>query len=120
MKKLIFSAALVCLAMACTSENIEEDFPACDTSDMRFSTDITEIFSVSCFRCHDSDNAGSAGEGIDLSDFSVVKSYVENGRLMEAIEQNGNASSMPLSANKMDQCNIDKIKSWINEGAENI
>ncbi len=119
MNKVLLFLGIVGLSFACTSENLEEDFELCDTTEMRYSMDIVEIFSASCLGCHDAIRNESTGAGIDLSKYDVVKAYVDNGHLIATIEHDDNFSAMPMGASKIEQCNIDKIKSWINEGAQN-
>ncbi len=119
MNKFMISLMVIGLTSACTNKNIEEDFPNCDTNSMRFSVEIAEVFDSNCFGCHDAQRNPSSGAGIDLSDYSTVKTYVENGRLLGTIEQNDAFSAMPKGAGRISQCSIDKIKSWINEGVQN-
>ncbi len=119
MNKLLFVIGLLGLTLACTNDNLNEDFPPCDSSSVRYSAEITDIFSNNCLGCHGTNTFSTAGAGINLTDHSVVKDFVENGRLMATIEQSDSVSPMPMNASKLDQCNIDKIKTWINEGAQN-
>jgi hypothetical protein len=48
-----------------------------------------------------------------------VKPYITNGKLINSILQNGQASAMPKNGAKLDACTINKIIVWINKGALN-
>jgi cytochrome c553 len=89
----------------------------CDTSAITLSADINNILSASCFSCHGGDAA--AGGGIKLEQYSVIKAYADNGRLLSSITQDGGASAMPQGASKLSDCNINKFRAWINNGAPN-
>lgn len=67
--------------------------------------------------CHG--GSASAGAGIALDNYAAVKVYVSNGRLLNSILQNGQASAMPKGGGKMDACSINKVSTWIKNGALN-
>lgn len=93
------------------------DGNTCDTSAITLSIDINNILSASCFSCHGGDAA--SGGGIKLEQYSVIKAYADNGRLLSSITHDGRASAMPQDASKLSDCNINKFRAWINAGAPN-
>ncbi len=84
---------------------------------MSFAVDITPIIQTNCAggSCHDS---GTAARGYDYSSYSGVKSSVDNNRMMGSINHQGGFIVMPPSY-QIANCDIQKIQTWINEGAPN-
>lgn len=126
MKKraLLYFAVLIALIIVytgCYYDKASLVYPSngntCDTSTITLSADINNILSASCYSCHGGDAA--AGGGIKLEQYSVIKAYADNGRLLSSITQDGNASAMPQGASKLSDCNINKFRAWINNGAPN-
>lgn len=111
------SSFLLCLSlmqMGCYKDNKESMYPrtgVCDTSNVTWSKDIKGIVDNSCAisGCH---NAAASG-GYNLSNFAGVKMMVDNNRFLAVIE----SGSMPKNASKLDNCTINKVRSWIAKGA---
>ena len=114
---ILFAATL--LATACTYNSEEELYATndCDTLEMSLAVDISPILNnYSCNSCHSStSNAG----GVDLEGYTNLKIWVDNGRLLGSMKQDGSASPMPKAAAKMAQCDIDKVEAWITQGSKN-
>ena len=92
---------------------------ACDTSNVTYSSTITGIInSYGCLQssCHGGTNPGS---GFKLDSYDGVKAKVTDGRLFGAINHSPGFIAMPQNAGKMSQCEIDKVKAWIDAGAPN-
>ena len=118
-RSLLFSVILISAfgMYACTNDSEEDIFgDGCSSTKMSFSQDITPILSSQCFGCHST--AAKQG-GIILDTYEDVKSVVDNEKLAGAIQHLDGYSKMPLGGIKMDDCSIEKITSWISEGAEN-
>ena len=90
---------------------------ACDTTAVKYSTIVATILNTSCNNCHGGTAAN--GAGIVLDTYASTKVYVDNGKLLNSILQNGKASAMPKGGGKLDACSINKITNWINKGAIN-
>jgi len=90
---------------------------ACDTSAVKYSTIVAPILTKSCNYCHGGTAAN--GAGIVLDNYASTKVYVDNGKLLNSILQNGKASAMPKGGGKLDACSINKVTNWINKGAIN-
>ena len=113
----LFIGSLLLLS-SCYYDNYDDlvvDGNACDTVSMKYSVDIAPIIDNSCVSCH----SGSAPAGnIDLSTYSSVKVYADNGSLLGSMEHKNGYSPMPKNQNKLDDCTISKVSAWINQGSK--
>jgi mono/diheme cytochrome c family protein len=91
----------------------------CDTANITYALTVTNILNTSCNNCHGAATANLSGGGIFLHTYAALKPYVTNGKLINSILQNGQASAMPKNMAKLDQCAINKIAMWVNKGALN-
>jgi hypothetical protein len=115
----LFFLLLSFLILSCKHdvENEVPNGPSCDLSNVTYSSTITGIISkYSCLSCH----SGSAPTGgFSLEGYSNVKAKVTDGRLFGAINHSPGYAPMPDGQPKMDQCDINKVKTWIDAGAPN-
>ena len=88
----------------------------CDTSNMSFASNIQPILNKYCTGCH---NSSLAQKGVRLDNYNGVVASVNSGQLVASIEWQAGYTPMPYGGNQLDQCTINKIKSWINNGAKN-
>ena len=89
----------------------------CDTSGtITFSAGITPILSAKCTGCHGSINPQG---GINLSNYTGVKVNTDNGKLWGSINHLAGFSAMPKNGTKLSECEITKIKKWIEAGSQN-
>lgn len=91
------------------------DTATCDTDSVSYSKEITEILK-NCQSCH---SGTSPKGGINLSNHTGVKTVGDNGKLYNAVAQNGQAQAMPPSGPKLPDCDIKKIKSWVEANCPN-
>jgi len=89
----------------------------CDTSNIKYSVQITSTISTNCLRCHGGN--ASAGGGIQLGDYTVLKTLALNGRLIGAVTQAPGFSAMPKGGARLPDCRIAEIRTWIRNGAPN-
>ncbi len=88
----------------------------CDTAAVTYNTTIVPVLSSYCFSCH----AGNTPSGgLRLDSYSAVQLQVANGKLWGAVSHAPNFSPMPKNANKLNSCNLAKLKKWIDAGAPN-
>ena len=89
----------------------------CDTTAVKYSTDIVSILQNNCYSCH----AGSAalGGGNRLENYTNLVIYINNGRLLNSIMHSPGAIPMPEGNPKLSDCNIAKIRTWARNGAPN-
>lgn len=85
----------------------------CDTINVTFTKSILPITDTYCKGCH---SGADPSGGISLTDYASIKSTVESGRFLGSIEQLQGFSAMPQNGNKLNDCNIVKIKKWISYG----
>lgn len=126
MFKILIKLALVLflgslIFYSCESNNEEELYSdlqknVCDTTNLSFMDDISPFLDNRCIGCHNFQNAN--GE-IRLDNYDEVKKNVDNGRLLGAIEHQPGFEPMPLNQPMLPECDINRIKAWINAGAMN-
>jgi hypothetical protein len=123
MKKLllIFSVFIITMFwLGCQSKKEAIAYPApatCDTSTVKYSSDIVPILQANCYSCHSNANANSSGGGYKLEGHSNLLPYAQFGSLVNAITRTVN--SMPKGSPKMSDCNIAKIRTWVRNGYPN-
>ena len=88
----------------------------CDTANMKYTANVVPIISNSCYGCHGN---GSSSGGISLDSYAKLKAQADNGNLLGAITHASGYTAMPLGGTKLSDCNINKIRSWINHGTLN-
>lgn len=89
----------------------------CDTSGtITYSGDIVPIMNASCGLNNNACHSTTSSSGIDLNQYSVIDAQVVSNRFLSSIIHDGNASPMPKNAPKLPECDINKIKRWINTG----
>ena len=88
----------------------------CDTTLVTFSGSVKPILTAYCVSCH---SGPGAFNGVELVEYFSVKMQVTNGKLLNTITHTPGFSPMPLGALKLSDCNIAKIRKWINEGSPN-
>ncbi|MCF8239002.1 MAG: hypothetical protein K9I85_12640 [Saprospiraceae bacterium] len=89
---------------------------ACDTTFVGYNGTITPILVNYCTGCH----SGSQPQGdIDLSSWSKVKPYADNGSLAGSVRHASGYSAMPQNGSKLPECSIRQIEKWVADGAPN-
>jgi len=88
----------------------------CDTTAVSYSTVIKPILDAKCNTCHGG-NATSGGE-IKLGGYEDLSAFLNASKnsFISSINHDGNASSMPKGQPKLPECEINKLKAWINQG----
>ena len=123
MRKQIAMVSVVLAALVgCTKDNAEEMYPVdpgvtCDTVNVTYSATVKPVVDARCATagCH----ATAAPTGINLSTHSGMAAIAASGKLLSAINHDGNASFMPQGQSKLDDCTIAQITKWVNDGAPN-
>ena len=88
----------------------------CDTSNVTFSQTINPILQNKCVGCH---NGSNASGGVNLSAHSGVQVVALNGKLYGAVSHAPGYTAMPFNSPKLPDCDIEKIRIWIDNGAQN-
>jgi hypothetical protein len=120
MKKsiLIFSVLTVFIVSSCYYDKEEVLYGSnCVTSNVTYSLTIRSIISnYGCLGCH---VGGNPSGGINLETHANVQAQALSGKLYGAISHTPGFIPMPDGAAKMNSCDINKIKAWIDAGAPN-
>lgn len=87
----------------------------CNTENMSFTTNIWPTLNNNCTSCH---SGSSPSGGINIENYNDVKVLVDNSSLVNVLNNKNGAPLMPKNG-KLDECSIDKIEQWINDGALN-
>lgn len=124
-KKLLFSVSfgISCMLSSCYYDNFKElhpDIPVsstisgCDTIGViSYSAQIVPILNNGCTQnCH---NGVSSGH--DMTNYAAVNADAVAGTLYGSVAQNGSAQAMPQGGAKLQDCDIAKIKKWVDAGA---
>lgn len=130
MKNVLSTLTLITLiACACTKssgtggeENENPDPPGggninCDTANMKYMADVVPILQNNCYSCHGA-TTSSGSFGIVLEGYNNLKPYAESGTILGVITHAEGYIPMPQNASKMDECNINKIRSWLMNGMQ--
>ncbi len=88
----------------------------CDTSAVTWQGTIKPIIQTYCKGCH---SGSSPGGGVDLSYYAGVSGSAFDGSLVGTVDHLPGWHAMPKNSAKMSECNIAKIKIWVNAGAPN-
>ncbi|WP_207491858.1 c-type cytochrome domain-containing protein [Aridibaculum aurantiacum] len=86
----------------------------CDTTIFSYSQGVKPILETNCYGCH---NGATTSAGINLTLYSGVRTVAINNRLLGAITHSAGYTPMPMGSNKLNDCQITKIRKWIQAGA---
>jgi len=95
---------------------MDVDCGQCDTSNVSFINTIYPIVQNQCQLCH---NDSRQDGNLNLANYDLIKENVLTGKFMGSINHDAGISPMPPTGIKMDQCAIDQLNIWINEGMPN-
>ena len=89
---------------------------SCDTNLVTFSGNVFPLIQSNCVGCH----SGSAPGGqILLTDYQNIKVVANNGKLLGAVSWDNGFQPMPRGGSKLQDCQIDQIRIWIQNGSQN-
>src|SRR5450432_364333 len=124
MKKQLFALLIIiafpaiCI-ISCSKESKQNLVPTpCDTVGMQYTRDIVPILQSNCYRCHGVGNTAGSG-GILLEGYDNIKPYALDGKLYGNVANLPGYVPMPYDTQKLDECTIDKIHDWVQQGAPN-
>lgn len=87
----------------------------CDPDMYSYAAIIEPLVKTNCVGCH---KPLSAGGGIDLSTYSLVKAQADNGKLVGSITHASGFVPMPQGG-KLSDCEITQLQKWVEGGAPN-
>lgn len=113
--------ALLALTFICSAcyYDVEEELylnTGCATDNVSYQTTIIPILQNNCLSCH---SAAANFGNISLEGYDNLRTYIDNGQFLGAIQHQQGFSAMPQNQPKMADCTIEKISVWINAGALN-
>ena len=88
----------------------------CDTTNVTFSGTIKSIIDINCKGCHSGANPNG---GVSLTTYAEVATVAFSGQLTGVINGTSGFPKMPPSGPGLDNCQIDQIEKWVNDGSLN-
>ena len=115
---LLISTVFVLLysMQSCTYNNATELYP-CDSLNVSYKQDIEPIIRNNCYACHGNGNSEVFGNGNNFQAYDSIVGYTPI--IVPSITHAPGAIAMPKGRPKLNDCDIAKIKNWINNGAPN-
>jgi len=121
MRNVIFkvgiSITLLIVFQSCYYDIEEELYPAgtaCDTVNVTYSGSVALILDQKCNSCH----SGAFPEaGLKTDNYNDLKILVDNGSLWGTVNHISGYDPMPKNKPKMNDCDLSKIRIWIDKGA---
>ena len=116
--KTLFYMSLLLFVVSCYYDNEEELYGTteCNTEGVTYSQTVLPIIENNCYRCHD---AASNFGNITIEGYDNLLTIVESGALIGVIKREQGYSPMPKNEPPLLECDIEKIETWINDGAPN-
>ncbi len=119
MKAILFLLlSIVVISTGCYYDN-EMQLYNCsvDASTTKYSTTVNNLMTAyGCIGCHGA--VGPSGN-INLNTYAGVKTVADNGRLYGAVSHAAGYDPMPQGGDKLNACDLKKLKAWIDAGAPN-
>jgi len=117
----LLSMSLLLVLNSCYYDKESQLYPysgSCDTLNVTYSTTIRAIIqNGGCLGCHTSPAA--SGGNIVLDNYNGIKTIAQTGRLYGAINHSPGFHPMPQSGGKLTNCDISKVKKWIDSEIPN-
>jgi len=86
---------------------------SCDTTNVKYSTTIVPILVNNCYRCH----AGATPTApFRLDSYNAVQAKAADGELWGAVSHAAGFVPMPKDAAALGECDLAKIKKWLDDG----
>ena len=116
-KSALFILLATVFSMQSCYYDVEEELygtTECTTGNVTYSGEVLTIIKNNCYRCHDA--ANNFGN-VTLEGYSNLKIYVDSGQLLGAIKWETGFSQMPKNSPQLIMCDIEKIETWVAQGA---
>lgn len=115
--KWIFVAVIPVVFAGCYYDNKSELYPnICDTTAVGFATFVKPAIDRDCKLCH----SGASPVGVvPLNNHAEIAASAASGTLMGSLSHAAGFKAMPQGGNQWTECELKKIKKWIDAGAPN-
>lgn len=116
MKNIVAILCIVVGLSSCYDHNAADLYPTtCDTTVVTYSATIKPIVAQHCAvpGCH---TGSTPANGLAYDQYGDLKVVAQNGQLVQAIKHEGSITPMPKNLPMLDQCSINKIVRWVNQG----
>jgi mono/diheme cytochrome c family protein len=97
-------------------ETLYPQVAGCDTTNVTYSGTISAIMAGNCNSCH-GESAPQAG--IKTDNYTDLKTIADNEKLWGVVNHLSGYSPMPKDRPKLSDCDLNKIRIWIDGGALN-
>ena len=115
MKQIIYLAVAITVFFGACKKESREELDPCFTGNVTYTNFIAPLVQAyGCIGCH---NDRSAPNGINWEGYADAKNAAMSGRVMGAISHAPGFSPMPKTGGKLTDCEIIKVKAWIDAGA---
>ena len=109
------------LLYGCAYDNAEDvfaDLPPqqCDAASATYSLTISPILDQHCRTCH---NSRLPSGNVNLDGYAQVKRYADNGLLVGVTSHAPGFDPMPQGLPKLSDCDLARIKKWVDDKAPN-
>lgn len=115
---LLLISFITVVVESCKYDNLEDIKGSCDTSLVTYSGTIVPILEANCYRCHGT-NSNSGSGGINLQDYNVLNGFAADGKLYGNAAHLPGYNPMPYDGGKLTDCELAKLKKWIDNGHPN-
>ena len=101
----------------CTYNNEEDLYPQiveCDTLNVTYSQTIAPIMSTNCNFCH---SGATPPANVKTDTYDDLKIIADDDRLWGCVNHESGYSAMPNDRPKLNDCDLKKIRVWLDNGA---
>ena len=113
--KMLLPGALGFLVVGCYYDHADEIYPTaeCNATTVNYA-DMAEIMNRnSCNSCH---NASLASGNVQTDNYNSLRSVAQSGKLWGAVNHLPGFVPMPQGTGKISQCDLSRIKKWVDSG----
>ena len=96
------------------AENLKCENTECNLDNVSFANHINPTIETNCKGCHVGPNPSG---GVLLDAYDNIKDVVDDGRLLGVVTWAEGFRRMPQGQDRLNDCTINQIKTWIDDGA---
>lgn len=117
MKEILLAISLLAMLPGCYYDTEETLYPSlgCAVENVTYTQTVLPILQANCLSCH---SANANFGGVTLEGYDRLLTYVNNGQLLGVIRHTPGFSPMPNNAPQLRECDIEKIATWVDQGAQ--